>query len=80
MRGATYGFFQTIEGVDSGTGFQEGLSLGQPQTTGAARDADDLARQAELRHSGLGAETGVDLVDGDGGDVIGFNGDGHDEE
>jgi hypothetical protein len=75
-RSETYGLLKAVQSIDTGTGFEQSLSLGQAESTGSARDKDDLSGQAELGHAALGTDGGSLLLDRDDGSS-GFNGDRH---
>lgn len=45
----TYRFWQTVKGVDFGTGLQEGFSLSETQATSGPGNADNFPRETELR-------------------------------
>lgn len=73
----SYRLLQTVEGVHLCAGFEQGFGLGETQATAGAGDADDLAGETELGHSGLLAHQDRLGSHGGGGDVGGLNGDRH---
>lgn len=72
-----YRLLQTVQGVHLCTGFEQGFGLGETQAATGAGDADHLAGETELGHSGLLAHEDGLGGRGGGGDVGGLNGDRH---
>lgn len=77
MKEQTYGFFETVQSVHLCAGFQEGFGLRQTKSSRRTRHKDDLASQAEFRHTGLGAQAEVGLFGSRGDRSVGGDGDRH---
>jgi hypothetical protein len=76
--GSTYRLLETIQSVNTGTGFKESLCLSQAKATGSTRNANDLPSQAEFGESVLGANSRSLLLDRHDRSRGGFDGDRHD--